>query len=182
MMYNNNCFDPIVGNSLDVDIDDCNSEIRADVVVKKTSPSVRLWGQIKDCDGYPISNALIKLVKVIICHGSYKYEGIAHTVSDCNGFYQFDLCSSDCRDNTYKVIVGKSIVSNEKVVDYEGNCDVCSNCDICDNCNCCNLNYNSSNPGYCFNTNNSNNTTHTSFNFIANNDLCECKKAFNSIS
>lgn len=141
MMYDNNYCEPIVGNSLDLDIDDCNCEIRADVIVEKTSPSVRLWGQIKDCSGYPIPNALIKLVKVIYCNGSYKYEGIAHTISDCYGFYQFDLCADDCKNNSYRVIVGKSVTGREKVIYSGGNCDVCNddNCDPCgdDCCGCC---------------------------------------------
>ncbi|MGL5439840.1 MAG: hypothetical protein ACRDA4_05555, partial [Filifactoraceae bacterium] len=139
MMYDNNYCEPIFGNSLDLDVDDCSCEIRADVVVEKTSPSVRLWGQIKDCSGCPVPNALIKLVRVSHCNGTHKYEGIAHTISDCYGFYQFDLCANDCKSNSYRVIVGKSVTGGEKVIHSTGNCDVChdDSYDPCDDhCGC----------------------------------------------
>jgi hypothetical protein len=124
MYIDNNYCETIIGNSLDIDVDSSNCEIRADVIIEKTCPSVRLWGQIKDCDGCPVANALVKLVRVISYKGSCKFEGVAHTISDCDGFYQFDLCSDKC-DATYKIIVSKPIIGKEAVIKSHGNCDVC---------------------------------------------------------
>ncbi|MGL4737369.1 MAG: hypothetical protein ACRCW2_07960, partial [Cellulosilyticaceae bacterium] len=127
------------GNSIDIKLSRCEgAEIRADVIVETIENNmVRLWGQVKDCEGEPVQQALLKLVKV--CHspsGSY-YEGIAHTISDCEGFYQFDLCNC-CGDECYKILVGKSYTGSERVISTGGgNCRVCQGNQTVDcNCNC----------------------------------------------
>lgn len=146
MYEKDNCCEMILGNSVDIEIKKHDCEIRADVVVEKSQPSVRLWGQIKDCDGRPMANTLIKLVKVCYEYGKLSYEGIAHTVSDCQGFYQFDLCSCDSNAK-YKLLVGRAAKGSERTVESEGNCDVCNQtcgpcddlypCDSCpDSCSC----------------------------------------------
>jgi hypothetical protein len=116
------------GNSLDLDINHCESEIRADIVVSEHN-SVRLWGRILNCEGQPVSNALVKLLKVECYNDQILYKGIAHTISDCDGFYQFELCSQDCdkKECCYKIIVSKAAYGSERVIPITGgNCNPCS--------------------------------------------------------
>lgn len=112
------------GNSTDLKIGECESEIRADVVVKEHR-SVRLWGCVVNCNGYPVPNALVKLLKIVKYEHGYNYVGVAHTVTDCDGLYQFDILDEfDC--DTYKVIVSKAATGPERVVDTKGsNCYPC---------------------------------------------------------
>lgn len=123
----------VSGNSLDLDVNYCESEIRADIVVSEHN-SVRLWGRVVNCEGEPISCALIKLLKVE-CNGScVKYHGVAHTISDCDGFYQFELCDCPNTNDCYKLLVSKAAYGPERIIPAgEGNCDPC-NCDPCDPC------------------------------------------------
>lgn len=133
---NNNCecscdYTVVSGNSLDVDVNYCESEIRADIVVSEYS-SVRLWGRIVNCDGKPIANALIKLLQVE-CHANKEYyKGIAHTVSDCDGFYQFELCAcaEKVDSSCYKILVSKAAYGPERILPVTGgNCNVCDPCE-----------------------------------------------------
>ena len=121
---NNSCPDDsyVVGNSIDFCIDKCDSEIKADITVSYRE-SVRVWGQIKDCSCKPVPYAYLKLIK-ITPNGCY--EGIAHTISDCLGFYQFDVCP--CTDGTcFRILVGKASIGGvEKVLASEANCNPCS--------------------------------------------------------
>lgn len=135
--YNNNIeYDNFMsnGNSIDFNIDGCESEIKANIMVGMSSDSIRLWGQVISCDGHPVSNALLKLIRVIPGSCGCEYQGVAHTVSDCNGFYQFDLDADDNCAN-YKVLVGKSSTGCERVVNTLGNCSPYnnSNDNSCDN-------------------------------------------------
>ena len=121
----------VSGNSIDINrVDSEIAEIRADVLLEsslcdKDTNVVRLWGQVKDCQENPVSNALLKLIKVECTPYGEEYHGIAHTTSDCKGFYQFDLCYRK-GDEVYKVLVNKSYLGIEQVVDTEGgNCDAC---------------------------------------------------------
>lgn len=117
----------ILGNSIDVNL--CNiedSEIRADVVVKQVNTK-RLWGQIVDCEGMPMANALVKLIRVICHEDTVSYEGVAHTIADYQGFYQFDVCADD--RSCYKILVNKSVTGGETVIDRrESACNPCA-CD-----------------------------------------------------
>lgn len=126
---NNNCeFSMINGNSIDVKPQKGDSEIKADIVVSEFN-SVRIWGQIVNCNGQPVPNALIKLIRVAnddcdkdIC----SYQGIAHTVSDCQGFYQFDI-NADSSIEKFKILVGKSATGTERVINpNNGNCSACT--------------------------------------------------------
>lgn len=105
----------VIGNSIDIDIDPghCHSEIRTDVMVSEFT-SVRLWGQIINCKGLPVPNALVKLVKILGSDCGKDYEGIAHTTSDCEGFYQFDIYSDE--HAWYKILVGKSNTGKEIII------------------------------------------------------------------
>lgn len=125
MNQNNN---GVFGNSIDIKVDPCNTavEIRADVKVEEYL-SKRIWGQIVNCDGMPIGNTLIKLVKIVQKGNSCEYIGMAHTVTDCEGFYQFDVCANEV--GSYKIIVNKAVVGDEMVMETNGgNCNGCSQC------------------------------------------------------
>lgn len=115
----------VLGNSIDIVVEQCDPvvEIRADVRVEEFL-SKRLWGQILNCKGEPVSNTLIKLAKVECTHGKKQYKGIAHTVTDCEGFYQFDVCAEE--DACYKIIVNKAITGPEAIIETGGgNCNAC---------------------------------------------------------
>lgn len=105
----------VLGNSIDIEIDPyhCDHEIRTDIMVSEFT-SIRLWGQIISCHGNPVPNALVKLVKICGSEDSKTYEGIAHTTSDCEGFYQFDIYSDE--HAWYKILVGKSNTGKEIIV------------------------------------------------------------------
>lgn len=117
----------IEGNVIEVDVkkDDC--EIRADIKVDRRR-TVRLWGQVKDCDKKPVKCALVKLVKVTYKHGKVEIEGVAHTVTDCMGFYQFDICTPK-KEEKFKVIISKPAIGKEREIKRE-KCDPCKkDCD-----------------------------------------------------
>ncbi|MGL4740668.1 MAG: hypothetical protein ACRC41_07665 [Sarcina sp.] len=134
---NNNNYDDdlkqyVVGNSVDFEIDDCDAEIKADITVG-TRESVRVWGQIRDCDGNPVPYAYLKLIKETT-QGMF---GVAHTITDCYGYYQFDICR--CTDGSrFTILVGKAARGREKVVSTGINGSNCPDiCNILDgNCNC----------------------------------------------
>ncbi len=112
----------IEGNVVEVDVkkDDC--EIRSDIQVDRRN-TVRLWGQVKDCNNYPVKCALVKLVKIVYKNNVPCFEGVAHTVTDCMGFYQFDICSP-YKEEKFKVIVSKPAIGRERKVNNE-KCNPC---------------------------------------------------------
>ena len=113
----------IVGNSVNVNIKKCDADIRADVVVSEHK-SIRLWGQVKNKEGMAIGNALVKLLKIIYSGSRIIYQSVASTISDLDGFYQFDLTCPILEDSTYKVLVGKSFGGGDRVapiIDELGN-------------------------------------------------------------
>lgn len=124
----------INGNSVDIVVNKCDSEIKADIIVSEFN-SIRIWGQVKNCNGQPVAHVLVKLLKVIKTCNGFKYEGVSHTISDCSGFYQFDICDNlSC--NHYKILVGKSVCDPKKIV-IDSNCDLCNNkCNKCTENNC----------------------------------------------
>jgi len=114
--------DLIHGNVLDLDLKKNDCEIRADITVGRKH-CVRVWGQVKDCEVVPVKEALVKLVKIHFECGKLEYEGVAHTVTDCMGFYQFEICVpyEECK---YKILAGKPATGNERVIEKEV-CNVC---------------------------------------------------------
>lgn len=105
-------------------------EIRVDLEVQKRR-SIRIWGQITDCKGDPVKCALVKLVKERHRDCKGRYEGVAHGVTDCLGFYQFDVCIPDDYDACkYRVFVSKQATGDEIRLDY-AECDPCH-----DDCKC----------------------------------------------
>ncbi|MGL4990549.1 MAG: hypothetical protein ACRC57_05170 [Sarcina sp.] len=117
----------VLGNSIDIHVgkNDQSAEIRADVKVDEFE-SKRIWGQVINCSNQPIANSLVKLIKVI-CKGNKKYyEGVAHTITDCEGFYQFDVCDNN-ENECYKIIITKATTGQELVIDTQGgNCGACN--------------------------------------------------------
>lgn len=124
---NKNYCEYIQGNSTDLHIGPKDCEIRVDLRVNRKR-SVRIWGQIKDCDNIPVSGVLVKLLKVIKYSNKQDFIGVSHTVTDCNGFYQFELAKCDGSD--FKIIVSKDAVGKERTISPSTN-----DCDTCDDCN-----------------------------------------------
>jgi hypothetical protein len=116
----------ISGNVIDLDLKKCDSEVRADIkVIKNNKACVRVWGQIKDCEGKPVKDALVKLLKSYYYHGKIEFEGVAHTTTDCMGFYQFEVCLDDEHDK-FRIIVGKSTPKGrDRVIREKGFCNPC---------------------------------------------------------
>lgn len=121
--------DGFKGNALDVELKKCDGEVRADVVVNREKRCVRLWGQVKDCEGKAIEGALVKLLKPYYRNGKIEFEGVAHTTTDCLGFYQFDICPEDEKVK-FRVIVSKASRGRERIIDHEeGICNPCDDYD-----------------------------------------------------
>ena len=119
--YNDPC-ESVYGNSIDLEVNSDDCEIKADILVSRTK-SVRIWGQIKDCNNCAVEHALVKLLKITEC----QLYGLAHTVTDCLGFYQFEVPSCDTPIK-YKIIVGKAAKGKERVVMNDENCTCSCNC------------------------------------------------------
>ena len=119
-----------VSKSIDVDKNTKACEIRADIEVERRR-TIRVWGQIRDCQGRPVNCAMVKLVREIMDCGKKRYEGIAHGITDCLGFYQFDICiPENGKVEKFRVFVSKQAVGEEIVI--EG-----TECDPChDSCQC----------------------------------------------
>jgi hypothetical protein len=98
----------IAGTNMDIHVNRNECEVRTDIIVEKKR-SVRIWGQVLTTDHCAVENALVELVRVSKnCEcGKRVYEGIAHTITDSQGFYQFEVCST--RDEFFKVVVGKAV-------------------------------------------------------------------------
>lgn len=112
----------IQGTYAEVQIDPCQAEVHADISVTEFS-TVRIWGQVKNRCGEPVSGVLLKLVQVEERRdGSCQYHGLAHTISDCEGFYQFDVCAKNVHAR-YRVLAHKSAVGLERVVPFRDPCE-----------------------------------------------------------
>lgn len=106
-------------NSIDLLINDsCKSEIRADIILNKLEV-ITIYGQVKDCEGCPISNVLIKLMK---CCGN-KLKEVDCTTSDCQGFYLFKVYLPQPKGN-YRLIFTQTDFILEDIV-YN---PICKNC------------------------------------------------------
>lgn len=125
----------VLGNSIDINLSNIpDPEIRADVVVKQMQTK-RIWGQVVDCDGRPIGNVLVKLVRMDSNGGRTQYSGVAHTISDSLGFYQFDLCAND--NSYYRIIVSKAVKGGETVINTNGGNGRIFDETTCNNDPCC---------------------------------------------
>lgn len=121
-----NCetFQGNVSKVIELSKDSCSCEVKADMVIDKKR-SIRIWGQITDCEGNPVPCALTKLIREVINCGKITYVGVAHSVTDCLGFYQFDVCAP-CKNEVkkYRVLVGKQSIGDEFVLE-KSECDPC---------------------------------------------------------
>lgn len=125
----------VSGPNTQFSIDACQSQICADITVSEFS-TVRVWGQIKNTCNEPVPGVLLKLVRVgCDAYGEPKYYGLAHTISDCDGFYQFDVCANSI-DTCYKVIANKSATGCTRVLSAEDPCEVLQDKCICQEENC----------------------------------------------
>lgn len=119
----------VCSSSPEFKVDSCQSKVRIDITVAEFA-TVRLWGQVKDCDGCSVPGVLLMLVKVERDeHGKRCYHGLAHTISDNEGFYQFDLCAK-CFDSCYKILANKSAKGLERLIISQETC-LCKKDDDC---------------------------------------------------
>lgn len=103
--HESNC-NYIKGTTTDLEINNNNnSDIRLDFIIEKKYLS-KLWGQVKDTDGKCVEDAFVILLKPKYIKGIVEYFPIATTVSDCMGFYQFEIDSLE-KGLKYRVSVGK---------------------------------------------------------------------------
>lgn len=105
-----------IGNNVNFTVDEKDNEIKADIVIGFRK-SIRVWGQIKDCNDRPVPCAYVKLLK----NTPNGFVGVAHTITDCRGFYQFDIClckdGSLCKEScNYSIIVGKAATGDERII------------------------------------------------------------------
>ena len=114
------CCNYVIGNSTDFDVDkdDCEVKVK-DIKVKKEENKVRIRGQVVSCDiPYKgVSHVLVNLLKKE-GYGLFSYfKGVAHTVTDCNGNYLFDVEKPSGILNfkdEYKIIVGKAAITTKE--------------------------------------------------------------------
>lgn len=117
--------DSVKGNSIQVELKKGDCEVRADVVVARTN-GVRIWGRVKDCEGNSVAYSLVKLVKIVNNCGGIDVEGIAHTITDCSGFYQFEVEACEVGAK-YRILVHKAAAGCERrVPDSEMVCNPCA--------------------------------------------------------
>ncbi|MBW6409245.1 hypothetical protein [Clostridium weizhouense] len=100
----------LIGNSINFSIDENDNEIKADMIVQ-TRKTVRVWGQIMDPHGNKIPYAYVKLLKLT----PNGLTGIAHTLTDHQGFYQFDICEYQT-GNKYTIVVSKASTGCERII------------------------------------------------------------------
>lgn len=96
----------IQGKTVDVELKQSDCDVRLDLVVEKKR-FLKLWGQVKDTHGAFVEDALVTLFKPQYIRGEIEYLPISTTISDCMGFYQFEIDQLE-KDLKYRVSVGKS--------------------------------------------------------------------------
>lgn len=94
------------GKTVDVDLKHSDCDIRLDLIVERKRIS-RLWGQVKDTNGNYVENALVTLLRPQYKRGVIEYFPVTTTLSDCMGFYQFEIDKLE-KGLQYRVTVGKS--------------------------------------------------------------------------
>ena len=125
--YNSPCTTMMpAGTDVCVGHNDC--KIQADITVERVR-NVIIWGNVTDCMGTPVPDALVKLMKYTGECGSELKE-ICRTHTDCNGYYQFDL-EYGC-EGRYRVLVN-ACTSCEKECKsrVQRNDEPCTAHDIC---------------------------------------------------
>ncbi|MGL4911884.1 MAG: hypothetical protein ACRC3Y_05555 [Romboutsia sp.] len=94
------------GNPVDVPLNNHKNEIKVDLLLEEKQ-IYKVWGQVIDNNQEPINDAVITLLKPQYINGRFEYYPVATTMSDCEGFYQFEVrqLTNGLR---YKVITGKT--------------------------------------------------------------------------
>lgn len=108
------------GNSVALRFSKDECDVRPGKSVKKPS-SIRVWGRVKAYENEPVEGALVKLTKMVCDESGFWLIGVAHTITDCKGFYQFEIREKDDLAD-YRVIVGKAAAGKERVIKSHGAC------------------------------------------------------------
>lgn len=124
-VYKKTLFDGSEGNAIYLELNKNNCEVSTHISVVGEK-SVKLWGQVKDCEGHPVEDALIKLLKPVSQDGNIDYVGVDHTTSDNLGFYKFEL-SPNNENIKLIVIASKAISGNQRTIDE--NSSLCNPCE-----------------------------------------------------
>lgn len=128
----NKCYDSpcttIMPGGTDVCIGSNDCKIQADITVERVR-SVIIWGNVTDCTGTPVSEALVKLMRYTGECGSELKE-VCRTHTDCHGYYQFDL-EYGC-EGRYRVLVSAcTSCGQEYKPRVQRNDDSCLSRDFC---------------------------------------------------
>lgn len=81
-------------------------EVKVDLMIEEKI-ICNVWGQVIDINQKPVDDALITLLKPKYSNGRYEYIPVATTLSDFEGFYQFEVKPLK-NGLKYKVIAGKT--------------------------------------------------------------------------
>ncbi|MGL4914219.1 MAG: hypothetical protein ACRC3Y_17500 [Romboutsia sp.] len=87
--YENNliCFE---SKTLEVELKNKESEIKLDVVLEEKQIS-KIWGRIVDTNHRPIENVIVNLLRPEYIHFKLEYIQVNATLSDSDGFYEFEI-------------------------------------------------------------------------------------------
>lgn len=91
--YENNltCFE---SKTLDVEFENREREIKLDIVLQEKQIS-KIWGRIVDSNHKPVENAIVTLLRPEYIHFKLEYIQINTTLSDGDGFYEFEISESN---------------------------------------------------------------------------------------
>jgi hypothetical protein len=71
-----------------------------------------VYGIVKDCNGCPIEDAVVKLVEVIKFHDKKFRAPVSHTFTDKEGDFTFGPL---CPDKKYELVIWKDAVKHKKI-------------------------------------------------------------------
>lgn len=108
----------ILPGGVDLCVDRNACKVRADITVDRVR-TLTIWGCVTDCDGVPVSGALVTLLKYKGC-GLHE---VARTRTDCTGRYQF--CLSDGGEGRYRVEVRQGTCPDACPDDCASPCPPC---------------------------------------------------------
>lgn len=94
------------GRTAELVICENDFDVRLDLTIDKKKVG-KVWGQVKDDTGKCVENALVTLLEPKYVRGYVEYFPIATTLSDCMGFYQFQIAKLEA-GLKYRVNVAKS--------------------------------------------------------------------------
>lgn len=71
-----------------------------------------IYGVVKDCEGHPIEDAVVKLVEIIKMGGKEYRAPISHTFTDKEGDFTFGPL---CPNRKYEVLIWANDVKHKKI-------------------------------------------------------------------